>query len=76
MCERLPPIVNGKIAYETDMMSPNLELGNAAFYRCAEGYRLIGGDKRTCVDGGDGNGRVFNGTEPFCERKERRLNNI
>ena len=53
-------------------MTVDFDLGTVATYSCNEGYQLIsgpGGDSRTCVDGGDGNGGVFNGVSPSCERK-------
>ena len=53
-------------------MTVDFDLGTVATYSCNEGYQLIlgpGSDTRTCVDGGDGNGGVFDGEAPFCERK-------
>ena len=52
-------------------MTAEFDLGTVATYSCNDGYGLVGGDIRTCVDGGDGNGGVFDGEAPICERKER-----
>ena len=53
-------------------MTAEFDLGTVATYSCNDGYQLItgpGGDIRICVDGGDGNGGVFDGEAPICERK-------
>ena len=73
VCDELPAINNGIILYQPDM-SAQFDLGTVATYSCNEGYQLItnpGDEIRTCVDGGDGNGGVFNGAKPICECKER-----
>ena len=54
-------------------MTADFDLGTIATYSCNEGYQLItetGDEMRLCVDGGDGNGGVFDGAEPRCERKD------
>ena len=59
------------ISYAPDTIA-DFDLGTVATYSCNKSYRLIAdseGDIRTCVDGGEGNGGVFDGTESFCECK-------
>ena len=68
VCDILPDIANGVISYS----SPELSIGVVATYSCSDGYQLIsnsGNGLRTCIDGGVGNGGVFDGEAPFCERK-------
>ena len=68
VCDLLLDIPNGVISYNI----PELVVGVIATYSCNDGYQLItnpGDEMRTCVDGGDGNGGVFEVAEPRCERK-------
>ena len=73
MCEPLPGIANGMIAYST-AGSPNYPPGTVATYSCNDGFvlDLIGGgsETRTCEDDGDGDALgEFSGTAPSCVGK-------
>ena len=77
VCDELSAIANGGISYVQSDLTPDFGVGTVATYSCLDGYQLItnpGDEMRTCVDGGDGNGGVFEGAEPRCERKTSYFN--
>ncbi len=68
-------IANGVISYNADMTAP-YNVGTVATYSCNTGFELainIGSEMRTCRDVGGGNGAIFSGQAPICERKIYRL---
>ena len=67
-CSALADILDGTIAYSTDMTIP-YDFGTTATYFCDSGFSLVGNNIRTC--GGDGssvNG-VWDLSEPSCQCK-------
>ena len=73
VCDELLAISNGGVSYAQSDLTLEFGVGTVATYSCNEGYQLItetGDEMRFCVDGGDGNGGVFDGAEPRCERKD------
>ncbi len=60
-CPAFPPIPNGVITYDPDMIA-NFAVGTVATHTCNEGYLLLGGP-RTCLPGG-----TWSGLTPVCRR--------
>ena len=72
VCDELSAIENGRIEYAPDSTGPEYNLNTVATYICDGGFELnteTGDETRTCIDGGDGNGGVFDGQKPSCQRE-------
>ena len=53
------------IVYSVEVLS----FGTTATYTCSPGFSLSGSQRRMCIGNGDSSVGMFNGTNPFCQRK-------